>query len=168
MLNFSDERWNGLEGGYRTPYDPRPALNRLVSVVESDDAWSELWEGLFHQGDVGVASYATVPHLVALHEKRGIADWNTFALAGAIEQAKHYGRNPAVPDWLSSAYEDAWVALPKLALKDLSRSQDRTLIRSALGVIATASGLGLTGEILLGFTEDELKVMVDQYRETTT
>jgi hypothetical protein len=31
MLSFDDERWNSLEGGYRTAYDPRQSLRILES-----------------------------------------------------------------------------------------------------------------------------------------
>jgi hypothetical protein len=40
-------------GGYRTAFDPRPALQNLESNVRVKEAWQELWEGLHHQGDVG-------------------------------------------------------------------------------------------------------------------
>lgn len=55
-----------MEGGYRLPYDPRPALDRLATV-DVAAAWAELWQELYHQGDVGEASYAAVPELVRLH-----------------------------------------------------------------------------------------------------
>src|SRR5215469_1203330 len=61
MLGLTDKPWTELIGGYRTAFDPRPALHKLESNVHAKEAWHELWEELHHQGDVGEASYAAVP-----------------------------------------------------------------------------------------------------------
>jgi hypothetical protein len=68
--------------------------------VDPRQAWSELWQELFHQGDVGTASYAAVPHLLRVHVARDVPDWNTWVMVGAIELARDMRRNPALPDWL--------------------------------------------------------------------
>jgi len=60
MLSLTDPRWRTLKGGYRTLYDASGALSRLA---QGYDVWEELWDKLQHQGDVGEASYAAVPHL---------------------------------------------------------------------------------------------------------
>lgn len=87
---MEDEKWIGLEGGYRgCQYDPRPALTRLRAGDES--AWTELWNELHHQGDVGLASYAVVPQLVRIHRDRDIPDWQTYALIGTIEVCRQAG-----------------------------------------------------------------------------
>jgi len=44
------------------PYDPQPALDRVAS--DRSAALDELWENLYHQGDVDSASYSAVPWLV--------------------------------------------------------------------------------------------------------
>lgn len=68
-LDFGDERWPGLRGGYRIPYDPRSALCSLEQGKDVEAAWQELSTELYHQGDVGEASYAAVPHLVRIYEQ---------------------------------------------------------------------------------------------------
>ena len=85
-MQLDDERWAHLRGGYGEPYDPRDAMRRLSDSDVS--AWEELWQELHHQGDVGEASYAALPALVRVHEARGVADWNTYALAATIEEAR--------------------------------------------------------------------------------
>ena len=85
-----------LTSGYGTEYDPFPALERLRAGDES--ALNDLWENLYHQGDVGSASYAAVPILVELGE---------ISLVAAIEVARHQDRNPDVPSEFSSAYDEA-------------------------------------------------------------
>jgi hypothetical protein len=97
MLSLDDNRWNSLAGGYRMKCDPRPLLAELESEQNRETAWHELWEELNHQGDVGEASYASVPHLVRIHRKSGIVDWNTYAIVAVIELARGKGNNPEVP-----------------------------------------------------------------------
>lgn len=85
-----------LIGGYGVPYDPQPALDRISS--DSSAALDELWENLYHQGDVGSASYSAVPGLVAAGE---------LSLVAAIEVARHEPHNPEVPSSLLEDYERA-------------------------------------------------------------
>jgi len=168
MLELSDPRWTRLAGGRRTHFDPRPALDLLESGKDVERAWEELWDGLHHQGDVDTAAYAAVPHLVRIHRRRGVPDWNTYAIVGAIERERHARRNPTVPDWLASGYEQGWREIIEVALRDLEHSEDPLLVQSALGVIAMARGLRRTAAILLDFTEDELEEMVSRYRGETS
>ena len=78
-MDIGDPRWPSLRGGYRLPFDPRPALRR-IAIGDAEEAWKELWNELHHQGDVGEASYAAVPALVRIEAARRGADWNTYAL----------------------------------------------------------------------------------------
>src|SRR5579863_1227359 len=96
MLSLDDKRWQNLEGGYRTQFDPRPSLSRLDTDDDTNAAWHDLWEGLHHQGDVGEASYAAVPHLVRIYRKRGVVDWNTYAIVAVIELARDERNNPEI------------------------------------------------------------------------
>lgn len=61
-----------------------------------------------------------------------------------------------------------WHGIVDLGLRDLARSRDKLLVRSALGVIALPRGLGRYGSVLLDFTEDELDEMVSEYRSETS
>jgi hypothetical protein len=71
MLALNDHRWTMMTGGYRTPLDPRPLLSKLESARDTAAVWAELWDELHHQGDVGDASYAAVPHLADIYRRRG-------------------------------------------------------------------------------------------------
>src|SRR5437764_1712702 len=99
MLDFTDPRWPSLKGGYRIPIDIRPLLQRLETAKDLQPAWDELWQELYHQGDIGEASFAALPHLLRIHRQRGAIDWNTYALAATIELARGQGKNPDVPPW---------------------------------------------------------------------
>ncbi|HEX8700494.1 MAG TPA: hypothetical protein VF815_16715 [Myxococcaceae bacterium] len=156
---LDDARWDRLKGGYRTPYDPRPALRRFAQGDDSK-VWDELWEELHHQGDVGQASYAAVPHLVALYEARGLADWNVYSLVGTIELCRMMPGNPRVNRWLEKGYHEALSRLAALGRRQLESAADDTLVRCILGVVAIVSGQRALGRAALEFEGDELSELL--------
>jgi hypothetical protein len=156
MLSFEDERWNDLTGGYRVPLDPRSLLRRLDDGKETAAVWRELWEELHHQGDVGDASYGAVPHIVRIHRKRGIVDWNTYAIVAVIESARTNPRNPKIPEWLEKDYLSSIQELAETGVAEISRTNDPQAIRAILGIIAIAKGLRTHGRFLVEYAEDEL------------
>ena len=156
MLSLDDNRWNNLTGGYRIKCDPRPLLAKLESEQNRETAWRELWEELHHQGDVGEASYTSVPHLVRIHRKSGIVDWNTYAIVAIIELARGKGNNPEVPKWLEDDYRRAIRELAEIGAAEIWRTEEPEAIRAVLGVIAIAKGLRTLGRFLVEYSEDEL------------
>ncbi|MEL7360644.1 MAG: hypothetical protein AAFN13_01100 [Bacteroidota bacterium] len=163
MLEWDDPRWADLEGGYRVPYDPRPALQRIKQETEVQVAWEELWEELHHQGDVGTASFAAVPHLVQIHAEQDVPNYNVFAMLCVIERARSGEGNPAIPDWLKKGYEQAWQDIIPLALRDIARSESEDLLRSAFSAIAIARGLQWLSTLIFDFSEAETQEMIEAY-----
>ena len=159
MLELDDPRWSELIGGYRVPYDARPALASLEAG--SSEAWKVLWDELHHQGDVDTASYAAVPHLVRIHQARHVPDWNVYALVGTIELARG-GKNPEVPSWLDDAYTSSLRSLAETGSRELWESDERELVQCALALIALVRGHRLAGQLLLAYNEDELAEMVPE------
>ncbi len=159
-MDLDDERWATLLGGYRLLYDPRPALRELEHG-DTKSAWNELWNELHHQGAVGEASYAALPRLVAIHERRGVPDWNTYALAATIEECRQDGSNPAVPEWVRNVYAEAWRRLVLLALQDLAGADDENLVCSAIAVVAMGKQQRTLSRMAL-LTEDERKEMLGE------
>jgi hypothetical protein len=145
MLSFDDERWNHLTGGYKTPFDPRPALRKLNSQHDTATAWQELWEELHHQGDVGDASYATVPELVRIHRNGRAADWNLYGMVAIIELARTESQNPELPDWLREDYLCSIQELAQMGTKDILCADEPETKRAILGVIAILEVFGPTG-----------------------
>jgi len=156
-MDLSDERWPGLKGGYRLPYDPRAALRALKIDQDADAAWSELWEELHHQDDVDIASYAAMPLIADLAEAGKTGAWNAWALAVTIELARANTRNPPIPDWLAPGYEDAWRRLGAAAVAALPQAQDPLVVRSLLAVIAIHKRLPVLGKLAADFSEEELR-----------
>jgi len=154
-MNLDDPGWTGLQGGYRIPYDPRKALRALERGKDVAVAWQELWKELHHQGDVGEASYAAVPHLVRIHVARGVADANTYGLVAIIEEARLRGRNPELPANLRKAYEAAWRQLMDIGLTELRTAEDATLVCCIISVLAIGKGQLNLGRFAIFFPEDE-------------
>jgi hypothetical protein len=156
MLSLDDNRWNNLTGGYRMNCDPRPMLAELESEETRETAWHRLWEELHHQGDVGGASYASVPHLVRIHRTNRSVDWNTYALVAIIELARGKGNNPEVPTWLEEDYLRAIRELAEIGAAEIWRTDEPDTVRGILGVIAIAKGLRTHGRFLVEYSEAEL------------
>jgi len=157
MLSLDDERWSSLNGGYRVPFDPRPLLRKLEAGEDVQAVWDGLWQGLHHHGDVGEASYAAVPHLVRIHQQRGVVDWNTYAIVATIELARGIGTNPEVPAWLDEGYQEAIHQLAETGLRELPHAEGKEAIRSILGILAIWKGARTYGLVLSAFSEDELQ-----------
>jgi len=161
MLSFDDPRWCQLRGGYRTPYDPRKALLSLEHGTDVSAAWSELWEELHHQGDVGEASYAAVPHLVRIHGERDAYQSGTYALAVVIERARREHANPEMPSWLGTAYDAAWQALVELGLRDLRLASEEDIIAPIIAALSYGKGLPMLGRMAM-LTDQERGQMLDE------
>lgn len=156
MLSLDDDRWGNLIGGYRIKCDPRPLLVKLDNGQDAVTVWHELWDELHHQGDVGEASYASVPHLVRIHRKRGLVDWNTYAIVAIIELARIRGNNPEIPTWLEEGYFRSIQELAEIGATEVLRTEHPDTIRAILSVIAIAKGLRTHGRFLVEYSEDEL------------
>ena len=159
MLAADDERWGGLEGGYRMPIDVRPLLRKLETGDEAA-AWDGLWEELHHQGDVGPASYAAIPHIVRICRDRGLVDWNAFAMVGVIELARTEPGNPELPDWLRDGYFEAIQRLAEFGASHVLKASDSETLRSILAILAIAKGERVYGNFLLKYCADELSEML--------
>lgn len=159
-LDLEDDRWGTFLGGYRVPYDPRRALRALEKDENVADAWNELWEELHHQGDLGEASFAAVPHRVRIHELRSVPDWNTYALVATIELARDAPRNPCIPSELQISYDIAWNRLFEIGLRELKSAEEPTLTTSIIAVLAIAKRLRSLAQLAAGFTEDERQEML--------
>ena len=162
MLSFDDNRWAGLEAGYRRPIDLRPLLKNLEVGDDPQAAWNMLWQELHHQGDIGLGSFVAVPHLVRIHRAREKVDWNTYALIATIELARGRGRNPEVPEWAADAYNTALLELGQIGLAELPRAADPETVRSILAVLAVVRGARTYGRVLVELTEDEVAELLGE------
>jgi len=165
MLPLDDPKWKELSGGYRMPCDVPSMLRKLEA---GEDAWHDLWEELHHQGDVGEASYAAVPHLARIAERTSRRDWNFYSLVSVIEIERHRRTNPPLPTWLEQNYKSAWSVVVRLAIQDVVHVEDALMLRSILGAIALARKSVKLGIFLAFSDESEIhQIVEDRYGWST-
>lgn len=163
MLSYDDPRWNELKGGRGTLYNPIATLQKLERGEKVDEAWEELWDELHHQGDIGEASYATVPHLARIHKEKRSFNWNFYSLVSLIEVERHRTTNPRLPGWLEAAYAEAWNTVLELGLDDLRKTTDELTVRAILGAIALKKGLRKLGAFITTMDQSELEEYVEEH-----
>jgi hypothetical protein len=145
--------WSHLTDAYGQPYDPRTALDAIVTG-DAAQAYDELWQRVHHQGDLGTAAYAVVPELARLMANAPLPDWRAYALIATIEERRAEESNPSIPDWLSQHYAAAIREIVRSATQHLRTSDADLEVRSLLATIAQAKGQRTIGAMCL-WTEDE-------------
>lgn len=158
-LPLHDPRWQSLLGGYGVSYDPSTALEALENGLNS---WDELWENLHHQGAVGTASYASVPHIVRISSKSWRCAWEPYALVATIELERHRRANPDLPAWLESGYALAIRELAQVAAEELLRAEEPLLVQSILGFLALAQGQTKLGALISNLDQSEVDELVEE------
>lgn len=140
-------------------FDPRPLLSELETKKNAKATWHELWEGLHHQGDVGGASYAAVPHLVRIYRKSGIIDWNTYAIVAVIELARDDRKNANMPKWLEDDYFQAIRDLAEVGAVEVLQTKNLEEIRAILSILAISAGARTHAKFLINYSAEELLEM---------
>ena len=165
-LPLDDPKWKELTGGYRLPFDASIPLSKLEQGAdEAESIWAELWENLYHQRDVGVASYAAIPHLAKIIRDQKIHDWNPFRLTVAIELVRGEGKNPELPDWLKDAYFQALKDMTEYLCENIKEEWDSDLLKSALSLVAIIKGNRDLAELIYeiddGYEKKTLELFFD-------
>ncbi len=136
--------------------DPRPLLAKIEAGGDTEAVWHELWGELYHQGDVGDASYAAVPHLVRIHRQHGTPEWNTYAITAMIELARGQRTNPDPPKWIEDSYSRALQELAEIGINELSGAKSSEEVRAILSVLALHKGARTHARFLLEYSEEDL------------
>jgi len=166
MLNLNDPKWSQLKGGYRIEYDASESLRKLEQANNQndiDEVMSELWDELHHQGDVDLASYYAVPHLIRIAKSKPRFVTDIIAIAITIEIERHRN-NPSLPTDLVGDYQDALRELGELAIHLINQPWELTLASIALSAIAVSKNqVGLARAISLLEDESILEEFLDTY-----
>jgi len=163
MLPLNDPRWATYHGGYRTAYDASVVLLGLIEDEPKSASWQELWEELYHQGDVDQASYASVPWFVEITRRSAMPDWNPLALVCAIELARP--QNPEIRDELQDGYFKALFSIPEVLAEKPSHVWDDLFTQVAAASLALSRGHRAFAEIYIEFNFGEAKKWLAEYLE---
>ncbi|RDC63714.1 hypothetical protein [Adhaeribacter pallidiroseus] len=166
MLDLNDEKWKDLEGGYKIPYDASVPLLRLEqssNAQEQENILDELFEELYHQGDVGVASYLSVSHLVRIGIHKKIGTWRVLGLISTIEIARHSDKNPELPSEYKKEYFEWLSKVDDLA--KVNANWDRTYTSCALSAIAASKRQIDLAEVILELEDTDLAERFSEFLE---
>jgi hypothetical protein len=160
MLSLDDPSWNELQDAYGHATGI-PELLRALALSPSptssyqDEPWFSLWSSLCHQGNVYIASYAAVPHIVqiACEAKVPIA-FSFFQLPAAIEIARATGHGPQIPDAYADDYRRAISRLIECVNLHRDEPWDQSMLLSATAAQAVAKGHIEVAEALLNLDDD--------------
>jgi len=166
-LGLDNPIWKKLEGGYKgTKYDASIALKKLEDAGTLQDVgiiYQELWNELHHQGDVGLASYYAVPHLVRIAKEKQLVDYNVLGLVSVIEIQRHK-TNPILPSTLTPDYDNAIKNLGELAVLAMNKEWDLDLASVALTAMALAKGQVKLGNAIQNLdSEDVIDGFLESY-----
>jgi hypothetical protein len=165
-MELEDRSWGLLDGGYRIPYDASKPLKKLKVVTsqkERQGLFDELWENLHHQGDVGLASYLTVPHLIDICIESKSLDRNFIGLCVMIENCRINGKNPELPSQYDDFYFSSLTKFEKYLLGNVKNINDRTAFRLVLALLATVNGQPGLGKAIEILDEDAVDEFLSQY-----
>jgi len=165
MIQLNDPKWEKLEGGYKTPYDASVALRKLEetnSSEEADDILAELWDELHHQGDVGLASYFAVPHLIRIAKEKGIVNSSLLGLIAVIEVQRHK-KNPQIPKEYLESYLNSLNEIPELVNSAKNREWGLEFSAAALSALAASKGQVKVAQAVLNFDDEDV---LDEFLET--
>ena len=167
MIDLDNKIWQQLHGGYKIPYDASVPLRKLEGTNEPKkikEIFEELWNGLHHKGDVGLASYLAVPQLVRIASNKKLFDWNIFGLCTVIEIQRHAERNPTLPLEFERYYDDGLKNLKDFVLTNIkSNEMDNTTYISALSVLAVTTGRIKLGKAIIQLEDESV---LDEFLES--
>jgi len=145
MLDLNSPRWNELTHAYGEASDIPALLEDLKTSPPPADyqsePWFSLWSALCHQNDVYTASYAAVPHIVALaaaqpREER-LEHVNFIA---SVEAYRHRRGAPPIPADLEGAYLTSIQQAGSMILESLESDWDESAYKVMLGGLAVVRG----------------------------
>jgi hypothetical protein len=165
-MNLQSDIWKHLDGGYKVPYDASIVLTNLqLSKDENEtrEIFKELWDELHHQGDVGLASYYSVPSLIEFCLEKKSFDWNYIGICLTIEHCRLSGDNPQLPKELVPKYFESLNKFEQYLLMNLKEIQDDTSFRLALSLVATVNGQRKLGKAILELDDDLLGEFLERF-----
>jgi hypothetical protein len=158
MLNLDDPKWQTFEGGYRTPYDASVLLRQFENTSDPEiinSILNELWEELHHQGDVGLASYMSVPHLIRISKEKHLFDTDLLGLVTVIE-IQRQKNNPDVPKEYEEEYFNALKQITELTSLGFNKDWDLETASCILSAIAIAKNQTQLGKAILNMDSGDI------------
>jgi len=141
MLDLDSPIWKDLTHAYGSAADIPTLLEQLKTASPQEkydsEPWFSLWSALCHQNDVYSASYAALPHIIAIAGSKPARErLDHLFLAASIEAFRHVGDAPAIPVDLQEAYQQGIEQSFTLILGCLKLDWQENEYRILLGALA--------------------------------
>ena len=165
-MNLDNNIWTNLIGGYKIPFDASIPLRQLYLTNDNgliENIFADLWDNLHHQGDLGLASYFSVPHLVDICIDKKSLDWNYIGLCVVIENCRLSNDNPLLPTELEQDYFNALKRLEEYLLTNFKNIKDKTSFRLTLSLFAILNGQRDLGNSIQQLDEDVIQDFLNKY-----
>ncbi len=154
MLDLKSPRWGELRQAYGSAENVPGMLEQLrVAPVPDNyksEPWFSIWSTLCHQGDVYTATYAAVPHVVAMaklkNEDQRLEHLNFI---GYAEACRHHKHSLAIPPDLEADYLSALEEADALFLTNLKLRWGEEQTKVLLGGLAAIRGYPKLGEEII-------------------
>lgn len=165
MLSLNDLRWKDFTSGYQIKYDASQSLKQLEAAVSIDaiiQVLDELWDELYHQGDVGTASYLAVPHLVRIGIEKQIIDWRLIGLIASIEIQRYVSTVPLAEEY-KEEYLIALQQVEKLIAINKNSPWEREYASGALAALAASKGQVEMAKVIQELSDPDLTKKFDEF-----
>ena len=146
MLELDSPKWDKLTHAYGQASDIPALLEQLKTAPRRaswrSEPWFSLLSALCHQDDVYTASYAAVPHVVAVAAAKPAGErLEHLQFVGWVEACRHRKKAPALPAALKTDYRASLEQAGSLILECLEISSWKEgELMVLLGALAAVRG----------------------------
>jgi hypothetical protein len=148
MLPLDSPRWAELDQAYGSA-EGVPLW--LEALRDGTNCWEEIWSSLCHQESVFTATFAAVPHIVAIALAAPVASRAPhFFFVGMVAAVEHDDRQPACPADLEADYRAAIAACRRPILELLLSGEvvEPELVQQLLEALCAVHGYDRLGRDL--------------------
>jgi hypothetical protein len=167
MLDLNDKRWETFKGGYKVSYNasiPLKVLERTEDPARVEQILQEFWQELHHQGDVDVASYLALPHLIRIAKEKQLRNWDIPALVAVIEVQRHIN-NPPIPKEFQAEYEREIKDIIDVIKLNQDKKWDQLYATSATAAIAAVNGQIGLARVIIELEDEDLANKFEKFME---
>jgi hypothetical protein len=168
MLDFDSPRWSELGHAFGSARDLPDILRRVETELSQEmspdedevegalaSAWFELASAICPMGEVSPASYAAVPHVVALAASHPVeVRAQLLQLVARVEAGRHRQDAPSIPDDLEPAYRAALTRVPHLVASRVGDDWDPTTAQALAGILLVTKGHPRLGMAVIELAEE--------------